>query len=76
MQYEYRDEMEQDHSREFLTVGSMGHATSIAYGIALAKQVQRRSAAHIWLPQPRLPTMLFLRCRAARFCASTVMAPP
>ena len=39
--YEIRDEGvepgEGDHSRDFLTVGSMGHASSIALGIALAK---------------------------------------
>lgn len=39
--YEIRDEGFEpgmgDHSRDFLTVGSMGHASSIALGIALAK---------------------------------------
>jgi phosphonopyruvate decarboxylase len=35
--YEYREELEQDHSRDFLTVGSMGHSSAIAAGIALAK---------------------------------------
>ena len=39
--YEIRDEGVDpgtgDHSRDFLTVGSMGHASSIALGIALAK---------------------------------------
>lgn len=35
--YEYRDELGQGHDREFLTVGSMGHSSSIALGIALAK---------------------------------------
>lgn len=33
--YTIRDELGQDHSRDFLTVGSMGHATAIAQGIAL-----------------------------------------
>ena len=35
--YEYRDRTGQGHQREFLTVGSMGHASQIAMGIALAK---------------------------------------
>lgn len=34
--YEYRDRTGQSHEREFLTVGSMGHASQIAMGIALA----------------------------------------
>ena len=34
--YEYRDRAGQGHQREFLTVGSMGHASQIAMGIALA----------------------------------------
>lgn len=35
--YEYRDEQGYGHASDFLTVGSMGHASSIALGIALAK---------------------------------------
>ena len=35
--YEYRDRNGQGHHREFLTVGSMGHASQIALGIALAQ---------------------------------------
>ena len=35
--YEYRDEKVQSHESDFLTVGSMGHSSSIALGIALAK---------------------------------------
>lgn len=35
--YEYRDEKEESHESDFLTVGSMGHSSSIALGIALAK---------------------------------------
>lgn len=35
--YEYRDMMGQSHERDFLTVGSMGHASQIALGIALAQ---------------------------------------
>lgn len=35
--YEYRDELKQSHESDFLTVGSMGHSSSIALGIALAK---------------------------------------
>ena len=36
--FEYRSAMNQSHERDFLTVGSMGHASQIALGIALAKQ--------------------------------------
>jgi len=35
--YEYRDRTGKGHQRDFLTVGSMGHASQIAMGIALAK---------------------------------------
>ena len=35
--FEYRTAMKQGHERDFLTVGSMGHASQIALGIALAK---------------------------------------
>lgn len=35
--YELREEKGQDHRREFLTVGSMGHSSAIALGVALAK---------------------------------------
>lgn len=35
--YEYRDEKKTSHESDFLTVGSMGHSSSIALGIALAK---------------------------------------
>lgn len=35
--YEYRDETGISHETDFLTVGSMGHSSSIALGIALAK---------------------------------------
>lgn len=35
--FEYRTAMNQGHERDFLTVGSMGHASQIALGIALAK---------------------------------------
>ena len=36
--YEYRKNNNQDHSRDFLTVGGMGHANQIALGIALQKK--------------------------------------
>jgi phosphonopyruvate decarboxylase len=36
--FEYREEVCQGHERDFLTVGSMGHASQIALGIALAKE--------------------------------------
>ena len=35
--YEIRERRGQDHKREFLTVGSMGHSSAIAYGVSLAK---------------------------------------
>jgi len=35
--YEYRDHADGNHNRDFLTVGSMGHCSQIALGIALAK---------------------------------------
>lgn len=34
--YEIRERKEQTHEKDFLTVGSMGHCSSIAYGIALS----------------------------------------
>jgi len=39
--FEYRAAMNQGHERDFLTVGSMGHASQIALGIALAKPERR-----------------------------------
>ena len=36
--FEYRTAKNEGHERDFLTVGSMGHASQIALGIALAKQ--------------------------------------
>ena len=41
--FEYREKSKQNHDRDFLTVGSMGHASQIALGIAL-NQPQR----NIW----------------------------
>ncbi len=35
--FELREEQQQGHNRDFLTVGSMGHSSSIALGIALAQ---------------------------------------
>lgn len=35
--FEYREELNQGHSRDFLTVGSMGHSSHIALGIARSK---------------------------------------
>ena len=40
--YEIREALGQDHSRDFLTVGSMGHCSSIALGIAL------NTASKVW----------------------------
>ena len=39
--FEYRTQMNQGHERDFLTVGSMGHASQIALGIAMEKQNRR-----------------------------------
>jgi len=39
--FEYRAAMNQGHERDFLTVGSMGHASQIALGIALAQSERR-----------------------------------
>ena len=39
--FEYRATMNQGHERDFLTVGSMGHASQIALGIALAQPERR-----------------------------------
>jgi phosphonopyruvate decarboxylase len=36
--FEYRTSMHDTHERDFLTVGSMGHASQIALGIALEKR--------------------------------------
>ncbi len=36
--FEHRTSMEERHERDFLTVGSMGHASQIALGIALEKK--------------------------------------
>ena len=35
--FEYRAKLGLGHERDFLTVGSMGHASSIALGVALFK---------------------------------------
>lgn len=39
--FEYRTQMNQGHERDFLTVGSMGHASQIALGIAIAQHDRR-----------------------------------
>lgn len=39
--FEYRTQQDQGHERDFLTVGSMGHASQIALGIALEKPDRR-----------------------------------
>lgn len=41
--FELREALGQDHSRDFLTVGSMGHASSIALGAAL-----QRPEGRVW----------------------------
>ncbi len=39
--FEYRTAKNEGHERDFLTVGSMGHASQIALGIALSKEDRR-----------------------------------
>lgn len=39
--FEYRTQKKQGHERDFLTVGSMGHASQIALGIAMEKPDRR-----------------------------------
>ena len=39
--FEIREAAGEDHSRDFLTVGSMGHASSIALGVALQRKDRR-----------------------------------
>ena len=39
--FEHRTQMKQGHEKDFLTVGSMGHASQIALGIALEKTDRR-----------------------------------
>lgn len=39
--FEYREQKKQPHKSDFLTVGSMGHASQIALGIALNKKKQK-----------------------------------
>ena len=40
--YEYRVNSNQDHSSDFLTVGSMGHASQIALGAALSQKKKKQ----------------------------------
>ncbi|MGM0607780.1 MAG: phosphonopyruvate decarboxylase [Candidatus Muiribacteriota bacterium] len=39
--FEYREAKKQGHSKDFLTVGSMGHSSSIAFAIALEKPLKK-----------------------------------
>jgi len=39
--FEIREELNQGHARDFLTVGAMGHASQIALGIAMQKHGRR-----------------------------------
>jgi phosphonopyruvate decarboxylase len=36
--FEYREELKQTHEKDFLTVGAMGHTSSIAMGIAIERK--------------------------------------
>lgn len=36
--FELREKKNQEHNKDFLTVGSMGHASQIAFGIAISKK--------------------------------------
>ncbi|KNC83523.1 phosphonopyruvate decarboxylase, variant [Sphaeroforma arctica JP610] len=55
--FEYRVKKNHGHARDFLTVGSMGHASSIAFGIANAKPDRpvSRKCATILLQIPLTP---------------------
>jgi phosphonopyruvate decarboxylase len=39
--YEYRESRNEGHEKDFLTVGSMGHASQIAFGIALQNKKRK-----------------------------------
>ncbi len=39
--FEYREELQQNHNRDFLNVGSMGHCSQIALGIAMSKPTRK-----------------------------------
>jgi len=39
--YEYREQLQQEHNKDFLVVGSMGHCSQIALAIALEKPAQQ-----------------------------------
>jgi phosphonopyruvate decarboxylase len=39
--FEHRGELKEGHSKDFLTIGSMGHASSIALGIAMQKPARK-----------------------------------
>lgn len=39
--YEYREQLKQGHKKDFLTIGSMGHASQIALAIALQKPARQ-----------------------------------
>ena len=39
--FEYRESVKQNHEKDFLTVGSMGHASQIALGIALQQKKRK-----------------------------------
>lgn len=51
--YEIRDERGQDHRRDFLTVGSMGHASAIAMGIAISKPSRQVLCIGEWRTRAR-----------------------
>ena len=39
--FEYREKLKQGHEKDFLTVGSMGHASQVALGIAISKPTRQ-----------------------------------
>ncbi len=39
--FEFREELNQGHEKDFLTVGAMGHSSAIAMGVALVKKNRR-----------------------------------
>ena len=64
--YEYRAGAQHGHQRDFLTVGSMGHASSIALGIAMSKPSKQVRQAQRLLS--RRGASLWVRIKRKSFC--------
>lgn len=61
--FEHRAAMGGAHDRDFLTVGSMGHASSIALGIALNKPYRQVRPSGLLMAANNCPTFS-LECAA------------